>query len=77
MPFFKISKSAATKKKIILPGTMQTYTKDEKIRCLDRVIFAVKQIAGENIQGQGYIEQLIERLAKLNELSHQPKIITP
>ena len=64
-------------KKIILPGTMQTYTKDEKIRCLDRVIFAVKQIAGENIQGQGYIEQLIERLAKLNELSHQPKIITP
>jgi hypothetical protein len=64
-------------KKIILPGAMQTYNKEEKIQCLDRVIFAVKHIAGDNIQGQRYIEQLIERLAKLNELSHQPKIITP
>lgn len=64
-------------KKIILPGTMQTYKKEEKIRCLDRVIFAAKQIAGDNIQGQRYIQQLKERLAKLDELTHQPKIITP
>jgi hypothetical protein len=63
-------------KKIILPGTMQTYKKEEKIRCLDRVIFAVKHIAGDNIQGQRYLQQLIERLAKLNELARQPKIIT-
>jgi hypothetical protein len=64
-------------KKIILPGSIQTYKKEEKIRCLDRVIFAAKQIAGDHIQGQRYLMQLIERLAKLNELSHQPKIITP
>lgn len=64
-------------KKIILPGTMQTYKKDEKIRCLDRVIFAVKQIADDNIQGQRYLQQLIERLSKLNELSYRTKIITP
>lgn len=64
-------------KKIILPGTIQTYKKEEKIRCLDRVIFAVKQIAGDNIQGQRYLQQLIERLAKLDEFAHQPKIITP
>ena len=63
-------------KEIILPGTMQTYKKEEKIRCLDRVIFAVKQIAGDSIQGQRYLQQLIERLAKLDELSHRPKIIT-
>lgn len=64
-------------KKIILPGTIQTYKKEEKIRCLDRVIFAAKQIAGDHIQGQRYLMQLIERLAKLNELSQQSKIITP
>ncbi len=64
-------------KKIILPGTIQTYKKEEKIRCLDRVIFAAKQIAGDNIQGQRYIQQLRERLVKLDELTHQPKIITP
>ena len=64
-------------KKIILPGTMQTYKKDEKIRCLDRVIFAVKQIADDNIKGKRYLQQLIERLSKLNELTHRPKIITP
>lgn len=64
-------------KKIIMPETIQTYKKEEKIRCLDRVIFAAKQIAGDHIQGQRYLMQLIERLAKLNELSLQPKIITP
>ncbi len=64
-------------KKIILPGTVQTYKKEEKIQCLDRAIFAVKQIAGAHIQGQKYLQQLMERLAKLNELSRQPKIITP
>lgn len=64
-------------KNIILPGTIQTYQKEEKIRCLDRVIFAAKQTAGDHIQGQRYLQQLIERLAKLNELSRQPKIITP
>jgi hypothetical protein len=64
-------------KKIILPGAVQTYKKEEKVRCLDRVIFAVKQISGDNIRSQSYLQQLIERLAKLNELSQQPKIITP
>lgn len=64
-------------KKIILPGAIQTYKKEEKIRCLDRVIFAAKQISRDNIKGQSYIHQLLERFAKINELSHQPKIITP
>jgi hypothetical protein len=63
-------------KQIILPGTMQTYGKEEKIRCLDTVIFAVKQIAGDNIQGQTYLEQLIERFAKISEFTRQQKIIS-
>jgi hypothetical protein len=64
-------------KKIIMPGGNQTYKKEEKLQCLDRVIFAVKQIAGDHIQGQRYLQQLIERMSKLGELSHQPKIFTP
>ncbi len=64
-------------KNIILPGTVQTYKKEEKIQCLDRVILAIKHIAGEHIQGQSYLQQLIERFAKLNELSRQSRLITP
>lgn len=74
--FFSLQK-CRYEKTIILPGTIQTYKREEKIRCLDRVIFAAKQMTGDSIQGQKYIQQLIERFAKLNELSRQPKIITP
>lgn len=63
-------------KNIILPGTIQTYKKEEKLRCLDRVIIAINQIGGDNLQGNTYIQQLKERYAKLSELSREPKIIT-
>lgn len=54
-------------KRIIIPGISQAYKKEEKIRCLDRVIFSVKQIAGDQIQGQRYLLQLIERMKKLSD----------
>lgn len=62
--------------KIIFPGVSQTYKKEEKIRCLDRVIYAIKQISGDTPLGQSYLKQLVERFSKLNELSQHPKIIT-
>lgn len=64
-------------KNIILPGTIQTYKKEEKIRCLDRIILTIKQITGSNIQGKAYLKKLNERFIKLDELSRQSKIFTP
>jgi len=64
-------------KKIILPGELQTYKRDEKIKCLDRVILAVEQLTGSKLEGRVYLQQLIDRLSKINELSRQQKLHIP
>ncbi len=63
-------------RKIILPGDAATYKKEEKIRCLERIIFGVKFWAKGNFAGRNYINQVIKRFAKIENLSHQKKIIT-
>jgi len=64
-------------KKIIIPGEFHTYKRDEKIKCLDRVIFAAKQFSGDNMEGRGYLQQLIDRFSKISELSRQQKLHIP
>lgn len=64
-------------KKIIIPGENQTYKKEEKIKCLERVILTVKHFAQEKYEERRYIEHLIQRLAKIREFSQQSKILTP
>ncbi|HEA64616.1 MAG TPA: hypothetical protein ENI02_00525 [Candidatus Aminicenantes bacterium] len=64
-------------RKIILPGNTATYKKEEKIRCLERIILAVKFRAKGNFEGRNYIDQVIKRFAKIKDLSRQKKIITP
>lgn len=63
-------------KTIIVPGSLQQYKKDEKIQCLDRVILAVKHLSGDHFQGNRYLQQLIDRLTKIEELSRQQRIVT-
>jgi hypothetical protein len=64
-------------KKIIVPGELQTYTQDEKTKCLDRVIFAVQQFSQGNMEGRGYLQQLIDRFSKISQLSRQQKLHIP
>jgi hypothetical protein len=64
-------------KKIIVPGQLQTYTHDEKIRCLERVVLAVQQLSRGNLEGRIYLEQLFDRFSKISELSRQQKIHIP
>jgi hypothetical protein len=64
-------------KKIIVLGELQTYKKDEKMKCLDRVILAAKQFSGGNTEGRGYLQQIIDRFSKINELSRQQKLHIP
>jgi hypothetical protein len=62
-------------RKIILAGEVATYKKEEKIQCLERIIFGVKFWAKGNFEGRNYIEQVIKRFARIKDLSRQKKII--
>lgn len=63
-------------KKIILPGDVLGYKKEEKIKCLERVMLSVSAMSRANLEGRNYIEQLIQRFSKLKEFSSEKKFIT-
>jgi hypothetical protein len=73
---FQFIEKCRYEKKIILPGELQTYTNNEKIKCLDRIILAVKSFAQNDFEGKKFMQALIERAEKINELSRQNKIFT-
>jgi hypothetical protein len=62
---------------VILAAGTDGYKTEEKVKCLDRVIFAVKTMARTNTQGRNYIEHLAEQFARLQEQSRSTKILTP
>jgi hypothetical protein len=72
----KLIEMCKYEKKIILPGEHQTYSDEEKIKCIDRIILALKSFAQNNFEGRKFIEVLTARAEKIDELSHQSKVIT-
>jgi hypothetical protein len=64
-------------RKIILPQDLETYKKEEKQKCLENVIVAVKYMAKGNLQGRNYLEDLSLRFARLKDVSQQKRIISP
>jgi hypothetical protein len=64
-------------RKIVLPQDLETYKKDEKLKCLENVIAAVKYGARGNLQGRNYLQDLSRRFAKLKDASDQKRIIEP
>lgn len=63
--------------RIIMTGTPQIYTKEEKLSVMNRVIATVKNLARGNIDGCRYIQIVQERFSKIYDLSRQKKIMTP
>ncbi len=63
-------------RKIILPQAMESYTADEKIRCLDNVILTVQQVGGGRVDKRSYLQDLGHRLARLRGPSSPNKIVT-
>ena len=63
-------------KKVILPGEHATYSKEEKIKCLDRLILAVRHWSQGDLDGRIYLDKLEERFSHLQKISNQKKIIT-
>lgn len=72
---YKSIEECRYEKKVIIPGEMDTYTKEEKIKCLDRIILSVKLLAKRNFEGRHYIQHLLDRFAQLKEISRQKKIV--
>ena len=64
-------------KRIILPGDTGMYKREEKLKCLEHVMLAVKSWAKGDFEGRNYIQQLITRFEKIKELSRQKKILPP
>ncbi|MFQ6109623.1 MAG: hypothetical protein ACE5L7_08740, partial [Candidatus Aminicenantales bacterium] len=63
--------------KIILPGETNTYSTDEKIKCLERIMLSIKYWARDNLEGRDYTERLLERFSRLQESSPRNKVILP
>jgi hypothetical protein len=64
-------------RKIFLPQNLETYTSEEKIKCLDNTILAVKHLAQEHLEDRTYLRDLARRWTRLQESAGRDKIITP
>jgi hypothetical protein len=62
--------------RIIMPGISQTYSKEEKIKVLDRIILTARYLARDNLEGQSYLQAVKERFSRIKGMSQQKKIIT-
>ena len=62
--------------RIIMTGKPLTYSQQEKLKVLDRIIGAVKYLARGNLEGRTYIQAVTERFAKMKNLDRQKKVLT-
>jgi hypothetical protein len=57
---------------LLIPGG-ETYTAEERIRVLDAVLAAAKELAQADPAGRNYLTHLIERFARVEAASRSPK----
>ncbi len=62
--------------RIIVPGKSQTYSREEKLKVLDRIIAAAKYFAGSNLEGRSYLQAVEKRFSKIQDMSQQKKVLT-
>ncbi len=62
--------------RIIITGESQNYSKREKLIVLERIIGALKQLAGDDMEGRSYIQAVMERFSRMKDLSRQKKVLT-
>ena len=56
-------------KRIIVPGEYQKYTKEEKIKCLERIILTVNYYMGKELNQRNYLDQLTQRFSRIKNSS--------
>lgn len=62
-------------RRVILTGEPAAYSQDEKLKVLNRIIAGLKQLAGDNLEGNAYIRAVRERFAKMQNISQQQKLL--
>lgn len=62
--------------RIIMTGKPQTYSQQDKLKVLDRIIEVVKHMARGNFEGHAYIQAVTERFARMKDMSRQKKVLT-
>jgi len=61
---------------VILTTGTETYTHEEKLRALRREILTAKAVSRDNLEDRTYLQQLVDRFAKISDLAQKQKIIT-
>jgi hypothetical protein len=67
--------SARWRAPVILSSGLETYKKEEKLRCLDRTVGTVRFLMQNDPDGQRYIRNLVERFARIRDAVQDNKII--
>jgi hypothetical protein len=62
---------------VILVGSGEGYTLEDKGRTLDQVLLAAKAWAGRDFAGRTYLEKLRQQFARIRDMSGPSKIIAP
>lgn len=62
--------------RIIIAGKSHTYSKQEKLKVLDRIIGVVKHLARSDMEGRAYIQAVTERFERMKDLNRQKKVLT-
>jgi hypothetical protein len=74
---FQSIEQSRYQRKIILPQGLETYQEEEKLKCLDNIMAAIKHLAAGNLEGRAYVQDLSRRFARIKEISQQKKILSP
>jgi hypothetical protein len=72
---FTASESARWEAPVLLISGLESYGREEKLRCLDRVILSVRLLARGAPDGRAYLTDLAGRFAQLRSLSHTRRLI--
>jgi hypothetical protein len=62
-------------RKIILPQDLESYTPEEKIKCLETTVMAIKHLARGRLDGRTYLQDVSRRLNRLQHASDPDKAI--
>ena len=72
---FAASERAHWEAPVLLTSGLESYSREEKLRCLDRIILSVRLLAKGNSDGRAYLLDLAGRFARLRSLSQKSRII--
>jgi len=64
-------------RKIIMPGDMPSYSGEEKIQCMDRLILSIRHLMQNDLDSTAYLFQLAERFSQIQNYARKQKILSP